>query len=253
MAPQLELSTWEPPSAGGIRVAPASGGPAVFLWAYEWNMFGAFQPGLHTHTGDQQFRAATDGERAAVGTVGATLAATAAEGGVDLSLSVANLTGRDWPPLAAVVPCLSPGKEDDEPVTGCFVDEGHAHTYYYGESGLERLDEREIHYQRSVRERIRERRPDGGYPWDDKWPEADRPATEPLLVRGAEGEDWSVGIAWEDSISAQGHNPWNCMHLSVRVGPLPAGHTTSVGGRLYLLPGGPERILERYEAEFLHD
>lgn len=216
-------------------------------------MFGALQEGLHTATGEQRFRAGGAGRRAGVGTVGATLSATVGADGLDLSLSVANLTDRDWPPLAAVVPCLSPGQEGDEPVTGCLADEGHEHTYYYGESGLERLDEREIHYLQSVRDRVRERRPDGGYPWDEKWPEADRPAVESLLVREAVGEDWSVGIAWADSVSAQGHNPWNCMHLSARVGPLPAGHTTTVRGKLYLLPGGPERVRERYEADFLHD
>jgi hypothetical protein len=59
-----------------------------------------------------------------------------------------------------------------------------------------------------------------------------------------------AGIAWEAFLSAQGHNPWKCTHLAVRIGPLRPGQTRSVRGKIYLLPGNKETCLERFGEAF---
>ncbi len=62
--------------------------------------------------------------------------------------------------------------------------------------------------------------------------------------------EWVAGIARERFVSAQGHNPWRCMHLSIRVGPLKRGESRNVRGRVLLFPGTKEMCMERFKAEF---
>ena len=62
--------------------------------------------------------------------------------------------------------------------------------------------------------------------------------------------NWVAGIAWADFLSAQGHNPWYCMHLSVCVGPLKRGESKTVKGRIYLFEGDGEACLEKYKRDF---
>jgi len=59
-----------------------------------------------------------------------------------------------------------------------------------------------------------------------------------------------MAIVWEDFLSAQGHNPWKCMYLSVRVGPLQLSETRSIRGKIYLLEGSKEDFLEKPERDF---
>ena len=59
-----------------------------------------------------------------------------------------------------------------------------------------------------------------------------------------------AGIAWKDFLSAQGHNPRKCMHLSVRVGPLARGESKTVRGRVYLFPGTARDCLAHFEEDF---
>jgi hypothetical protein len=40
------------------------------------------------------------------------------------------------------------------------------------------------------------------------------------------------------------------MHLSVRVGPLKPGESKKIRGRMYLLRGDRESLLERFQADF---
>lgn len=249
----IELSKWE----RGIALRPRGREDRqLYLWFYEWHMFHAFERGLHTHAPgplDQVFDQAvsSDKTRASVDGPGVTLESTVTDDGADLALTVENETDYDWPDLAAIVPCFNPGRTDDEEVASAsFADGSHRHTYYYGSSGLERLKDREIHFMAPYREAIDDREPQDGFPWKDKWPTAERDAVAPLIVRAAEDGDWAGGIAWEDSISAQGHNPWNCMHLSVKVGPLPAGVSQTIEGKLYLIQDDADAVRERYERDF---
>jgi len=71
-----------------------------------------------------------------------------------------------------------------------------------------------------------------------------------LLVRESEDGRWVTGIAWDDYLSVQGHNPWSCMHACIRVGPLKPKKSKTVRGKLYLLPGTRQECLARFREDF---
>ncbi len=83
-----------------------------------------------------------------------------------------------------------------------------------------------------------------------KWPTSERNAHAGLLIRESEANNMVMGIAWEAYISAQGNNPWHCMHLSVRVGPLKQGETKTIRGKIYLFDGTKEDCLNKYRRDF---
>jgi hypothetical protein len=70
------------------------------------------------------------------------------------------------------------------------------------------------------------------------------------MIRESLDHKWVTGIAWERFLAAQGHNPWLCMHLSVRVGPLGPGEERKIRGKVYLFKGGKEDCLRYYRADF---
>ena len=61
---------------------------------------------------------------------------------------------------------------------------------------------------------------------------------------------WVCGIAWQEFLSAQGHNPWECMHLSIRIGPLASGESKTIRGKIYLFEGNKDKLLQRYHDDF---
>ena len=67
------------------------------------------------------------------------------------------------------------------------------------------------------------------------------------FIRESTDATWVTGIAWNRFLSAQGHNPWECMHLSARVGPLEPLQTRRVMGRIWLLKGNKDDLLSRYQ------
>lgn len=226
---------------------------AMYYRFYEWNLFGAVRPGLHTQADKNQRVDSkwTDGS----GVIeypdhGLTLTLEPVENGVEMALRIDNHSGRDWSPLAALVPCLNPGREFEDPKYPPLADRDQERTYYYGRSGLEPLADREIYWHEEYSDRVERQRPDEGFPWDEKWPTAQETMVEPLMVRESADGRWSIGIAWEDALSAQGHNPWWCMHLGAAIGPLDAGETRTPSGKLYLRRGGAERVVEEYERDF---
>jgi hypothetical protein len=258
---ELVLETWEVPGDGrerwgtGIAISPRyDPDPKMYVRFYEWNLFGAVREGLHSQADKTQpMQAQCDGDQATV-TYPAhdvTLDATVVEEGVELRITATNSGTRDWPDLASIVPCFNPGRtQDGEPTTERFADPEQRHTYYYGRTGFEPLTGRDVHWMADCRDRIEERRPPDGFPWDRKWPTADRDATAPLVVRETPDGSWATGIAWERSISAQGNNPWNCLHLSAKLGPVAPGDTTRTRGKLYLQSTDKMAIREQYEADF---
>ena len=70
------------------------------------------------------------------------------------------------------------------------------------------------------------------------------------MIRESTDGKWVTGIAWERFVSVQGHNPWQCMHLSINVGPLPRGDERKVRGKIYLFQGSKEDLLSRYREDF---
>jgi hypothetical protein len=143
--------------------------------------------------------------------------------------------------------CFNPSPPDSAERTKLFV---NTDTYFLAADGLRKLNQREIHFNHAVRKRVDAEAKDGRFVFSDKWPTAEPDAAAGLLIREATGGKWVTGIAWREFLSAQGHNPWDCMHLSVRVGPLKAGDTKQIRGRIYLFPGDKDECLHRIQSDF---
>ena len=91
---------------------------------------------------------------------------------------------------------------------------------------------------------------DGNFVFDEKWPTSERDAYAGIMIREYDAGRYVMGIAWESFLSAQGHNPWNCMHLSIKVGPLARGDKKTIRGRMYLFEGSKEDCLTDFEKDF---
>ena len=91
---------------------------------------------------------------------------------------------------------------------------------------------------------------DGRYAWTAKWPKSQVDAIEGLIIRESTDNRWVTAIAWERFLSAQGHNPWECMHLSIHVGALARNETRVVRGKIYLFEGSKDDALSRFQADF---
>lgn len=243
MRPNIELFDW--PRGVGFR-SQERNNLAIWLWFYEWNMFGAMRPGQHTAGTHEFSRAMTPGAgEVVISSSDITLAAVATPDGASLSLTVRNQTEAAFPPLAALVPCLSPGPDGAK--TAQFR---NRETYFVGPNGLEALVDREIHFNAALRESVDLEADDGAFAWSSKWPTGESDSLAGLILREATAGDWVCGIAWEQFLSAQGNNPWECMHLSVLIGPILPGESVTVRGRVYLFEGDREELLMRYRNSF---
>lgn len=244
---RMQLSEW----ARGVSVDSVSDPEMrMYLWFYEWNMFEAMLPGQHTRgMWDNEVTVSADRRSARVtsGFPGLSLDVQAVEDGADLMLTVTNLSEHDWPPMASIIACFNPGPEETR--NAAFANE---QTYFVSAEGLHPLTiraPREIHFNDALREAVDAEANDGRYVWSEKWPMSDLNATAGLIVRESNDRKWVTGIAWERFLSAQGHNPWKCMHLAVRVGPLAVGATRKVRGKMYLFEGTREDLIERYRED----
>ncbi len=241
--PNVELFEWERGFAVRSKTNPDM---AVYLWFYEWNMFEAIKPGQHTNgTYQLEHKTEKSGQLGIVDSDALRLEMTAAENGADLKLTVKNLTDYEFPRIAAVIPCFNPGPEKTRN-----RQLANTNTYFLAKAGLEQLNKREIHYNDKLRGLVDREAVNGKYVWSNKWPKNESNAIAGLIIRESNDGKWACGIAWEDFLSAQGHNPWECMHLSVRIGPMKPGESKTIRGRIYLLPGKKHDVLQRYHADF---
>lgn len=234
----LILSAWDRGIAVSSKLRPSM---SMFLWFWEWNMFGAGEEGQHTHGQfENARRVSRDGTSAVITTMhGMRLSMDVGAHGVDLNLSVTNNSNRRWDDLASIIPCFNPGPEEVR--TEQFR---NRKTWFVGPRGLDRLIAREIHFNDNLRVQVDgAMNEDGLYPWSDKWPTGTINAMSGLMVRESVDAGWVTGIAWERFLSAQGHNPWECLHLAVQVGPLIPKETREVRGRIYLAEGTREDLL----------
>ena len=213
----------------------------MYLWFWEWNMFGAIDPGQHSHgTFDNAIRVANDRQSAEIATeYGLHLSLEVGPYGVDVDLETTNSSTRDWSELASIIPCFNPGPPGSQ--TQQFLT---SKTSFVSPLGFESLEAREIHFNETLRARVAcAQDPKGRYPWSDKWPASQTEARHGLLARESSDSRWVTGITWDRFLSVQGNNPWSCMHAAARIGPLAAKETRNVHGRIYLLPGTKEDIL----------
>jgi hypothetical protein len=251
----IRLRPWEQ----GVKLEALANGPGfAFFWFYEWNLFDAVCPGEHT-PGRWSWDWSIDAQGRCARMSGEmlSLAIEARPDGAELTLQVENRTDYDWPEIAAIIPCFNPGDpEKPEGRNRQFLDGEHTHTYFYGKNGLDIIAEeypRAIHFNHEVWPDLISWDKPKTHPefmFSTKWPTSKRDAYQGLMIRESQDQQWVMGIAWDSYLSAQGHNPWNCMHLSICVGPLKPGEKKNVRGRIYLFEGSKEDCLSCYENDF---
>ena len=144
--------------------------------------------------------------------------------GAELTLKITNNGRIRLVGDCGIIPCFNPGAPADNakkyPKAIVNPEFKNTNTWYAGQNGLAKLMRREIHFNHTLRGLVDEQAVDGEYPFTYKWPTSSDDAREGLLIRESTSGDWVTGIAWERFLSAQGHNPWSCMHLCINVGPL---------------------------------
>ncbi|MDP6553939.1 MAG: hypothetical protein QGF59_31415 [Pirellulaceae bacterium] len=245
----MRLASWE----RGVSVQPISEPDMrVYLWFYEWHMFDAVNRGQHTRGAwKNRITIRKDGKLATVesSNPGITLEITPVRDGAEMKLTIVNRSRHEWPPLASIIACFNPGPEATR--NRQFA---NTNTWFHAADGLQRLAmraPREIHYNHKLRAEIDAAADnDGRHAWTAKWPKSQVDAIEGLIIRESTDNRWVTAIAWERFLSAQGHNPWECMHLSIHVGPLARDATRVVRGKIYLLEGSKDDALSRYHADF---
>ena len=255
----MKLSSWDK----GITIqSPTNESCFAHLWFYEWHLFDAVLSGEHTHgSHNWEWAVSPDGTKAEIDSEWLSLTMNAADNGADLILKITNTSEHDWPEIAAIIPCFNPGHKNTIKVNPLFLDEENDDTYFLGKNGLELIKgeaPRELHFNQKSLPAIMDwdkEREDGNFVFASeecnyKWPISDRDAQAGLMIRESEDKKMVMGIAWESYISVQGHNPWHCMHLSVKVGPLSQGETKTIRGKIYLFDGTKEDCLKKYQIDF---
>jgi hypothetical protein len=222
----------------------------MYLWFYEWNMFEAMAPGPHTH-GTYLLDRRVDANGARITSAAVDFRLKPVADGAEMLLTVRNLTGRPWPAIAAIIPCWSPGQVEGTdpnmpmPKSVGFADASRKDTEFLSETGVTVLTNRAIHFNRKLRREADAASDNGTHAFSHKWPTSEENARAGVLVRRSMDGEWVTGVGWEDFLSVQGHNPWSCMHVGVRVGPLPPGGSKTIRGRLYLFRGTTEECWRR--------
>ena len=251
-SPNITLREWEK----GIAVESLEqSGMTVYLWFYEWNMFEARARGQHTGGSYEWKRTVSEDGRSAVIDAGdMRLDVQAARDGAKLTLQITNHTDHAWPDIAGIIPCFNPGaprgREDRYPLAVRNAEFDNTNTWYVGPDGLKKLIGRAIHFNHRLRPLVDKQADDGRFVFSHKWPTSPDNAHAGLIVRESTNNQWVTGIAWEEFLSAQGHNPWSCMHLCISVGPLQPGESTTINGRIYLFKGNREDCLDRFQDDF---
>ncbi len=161
--------------------------------------------------------------------------------------------------IARMIPCFNPGNPRGDKANPIFLDLEHDDTWFVGKNGFELIKgfaPREIHFNQLLRKKVSQwpkERNDGNFVFTLKWPTSDRNATKGLMIRESESQGCVMGIGWERFLSAQGHNPWRCIHLCVNIGPLKRGEKRAIRGRIYLFRGTKEDCLQRFERWLARD
>jgi hypothetical protein len=241
---QTKLSQWD----RGVSVdSTEQSDMRVYLWFYEWHMFGAMKPGQHTNgTWKNRVSVRDDALAAEIESEnpGLSLDMRAVADGAELILHVTNEQNRPWPQLASIIACFNPGPQATR--NRQFA---NTNSWFHSADGLKQLAikaPREIHYNYALRRAIDAQADDGKFVWSSKWPASEVDAIDGLIIRESTDGTWVTGIAWNRFLSAQGHNPWECMHLSAHVGPLEPRQTRTVTGRIWLFRGNRNDLLSRY-------
>jgi hypothetical protein len=209
----LRLVEWE---RGVALQALSRSDIAMYLWFYEWNMFEAVSRGQHT-PGKRNFPRTVNasGTEAVIGTGPISLRVRVVHDGADLLLRIRNESNHDWPDLAGIIPCWSPGRSESAnpapagsiyhvPATPQFADPEFNRTLFLSANGLTQLMSRAIHFNSSLRGAVNSASDRGRFAFSAKWPTSDIDATGGFIVRESSDGAWVTGIGWEDYLSVQG-------------------------------------------------
>jgi hypothetical protein len=176
--------------------------------------------------------------------------------GAELTLRITNRTSHAWPEVAGIIPCWNPGQISGtnpsmpQPLNRNFADPWRKNTFYLSAGGLAPLDSRAIHFNTRLRAAVEALSDRGRFAFSHKWPTSEENATAGLIVRESEDGRWVTGVAWEDFLSVQSHNPWSCMHAALRIGALKPGESRTLRGRLYLFRGTRDDCCQRFRRDF---
>ena len=226
----------------------------MYFWFYEWNMFDAMEKGEHTSgTYHNQRTLSEDQTTAVIFSSNLKVEMNVVKDGVDMILTVTNTSEHDWPDIAAIIPCFNPGAPDHRkeqfPQAKLNHQFSNTNTWFVGMAGLEKQFKREIHFNEKLQNSLDHISPDGKFVFSEKWPTSGN-AKHGILIRESTNKQWITGIAWERFLSVQGHNPWQCMHLGIQVGPLESGESKTIRGKIYLFEGSKEDCFEKYVKDF---
>lgn len=242
--PALELFEWE--RGIGVRALGPTPMP-MYLWFYEWNLFDAFERGeLSAGSYELTRTVAADGRSARIEGPGIVLDARVQAEGIELELQITNRTEHAWPAQAAIIACFNPGPKE----TRTFEMGHHLKTYMVGPEGLERVADRDFHFNDDLRAGLTERSPELKFAFSNRWATSPRDSHAGLLLRESFSGGWTSGVAWQEWLGLQAHNPWLCMHAATRVGPLGVGEIKTVRGMLFLFPGDRAEGLRRFQTHF---
>jgi hypothetical protein len=255
----IKLGLWD----RGVRItSTVDSSKFAYLWFYEWHLFDAVKKGEHTPgRWDWKWHIGLKAQSALLDTDWVQIKLRANDTGADILMKITNLTDYDWPAIAAIIPCFNPGtdmgKVTDALANPGFFDDQHQNTWFIGEQGADLIKgekfPREIHFNTKFLSDIASWEKESGtedFVFSSKWPTSKRNAVEGMMIREDNTHKWVMGIAWDDFLSAQGHNPWKCMHLSVRVGPLKSGASKVIRGKIYLFEGSKEDCIKKFHADF---
>ena len=248
---KLKLWEWQK----GIAVeSTEQKGMVMYFWFYEWNMFDALEKGEHTNGSFDNNRSLNeDSTIAEISTDNLKVEMKIVDDGVDLLLTVTNSTQHHWPDIAAIIPCFNPGapphRMENYPQAKLNEQFNNTDTYLIGETGLERLVKRHIHFNDNLQHSLDKISPEGEFVFSEKWHIAES-TKHGILIRESSDQQWVTGIAWDHFLSVQGHNPWQCMHVGIQVGPLGPGETKTVRGKIYLFQGSKKDCFEKYTEDF---
>ena len=260
--PDVKLWEW----TKGIAVeSRRQEGMAMYLWFYEWQLFGAIRQARDRHgkgafsssgSYENKRHISKDRSRAVITTPEMVLKLQAVDDGAEMQLTVTNHTDHDWPDIAAIVPCFNPGPPESQaeqyPEARTNPQFTNRKTYCLGPEGLVHMNGRVCHYSQKLRKAINAASPDGKgtFGFSSKWKPRQPDAAAGIMIRESADRRWVTGIAWEDFVAVQAHNPWQCMHLWVRVGPLKRRQSRTVRGKLYLFKGGKQDCLRSFRRGF---
>jgi len=185
----------------------------------------------------------------------------AVDDGVELTLTVRNVSDRAWPAIAAVEACVSPRwpNKDGQPVrfvrregdTSQTVQplsdrDSRTRTHILVDGRLELLKEMGICFRDD--ETYRAVSADENWMstwWNKTYPPDPRHPGKGVLIRRDEATGWVMSFAWSEWTQLKTHDLYDCLHVAPRLGPLAPGESKTIHGKIGLFHGSMDESLRK--------